>query len=100
MIICLLLLYIAIFIPTIISIYNLSVNKKKSKVKKLKRYRNIEVGDTVQLRFKHNEIPSLANKLFEVKNIIELNNKKYAILYEYNLDVVIRRNIEYIEKVF
>ena len=100
MIICLLLLYIAIFIPTIINIYNLSINKKRPKVKELKRYRSIEVGDTVQLRFKYNEIPSLANKLFEVKNIVELNNKKYAILYEYSLNVAIRRNIEYIEKVF
>lgn len=99
MIVVLLLLYVAIFIPVMISIYNLGTNKKK-KVKELKRFRNIEIGDTVQLKSKETEIPSLANKLFEVKKIIELKDKKYAILYDYSSDVTIRRNIEKVEKVY
>lgn len=99
MIVVLLLLYVAIFIPVMISIYNLGTNKKK-KVKELKRFRNIEIGDTVQLKLKETEIPSLANKLFEVKKIIELKDKKYVILYDYSSDVTIRRNIEKVEKVY
>lgn len=99
MIVVLLLLYVAIFIPVMISIYNLGINKKK-KVKELKRFRNIEIGDTVKLKSKEAEIPSLANKLFEVKKIIELKDKKYVILYDYSSDVTIRRNIEKVEKVY
>lgn len=99
MIVVLLLLYVAIFIPVMISIYNLGTNKKK-KVKELKRFRNIEIGDTIKLKSKETEIPSLANKLFEVKKIIELKDKKYVILYDYSSDVTIRRNIEKVEKVY
>lgn len=91
-------LYIVIFIPTIISIYRVGKNKN-NKEQTLKSYKNIEQGSMVKINTSHMESPSVTSKVFEVKKIVAIGNNKYAVLYDHTSRVLIRRNVDCLIKV-